>query len=387
MPEFAATPGAVASFFDALRTGRGRLYLRPAAFVWGAEAEGCVASGHALRLVGGHLAFGLGEIIVRRGGGDAVSIIAPVASILEWRRGTDHPFVSKFDNWFAALTRPRPPVGGIPVHSGRARDTAVMGIVNVTPDSFSDGGLWFQPDAAIQHGEALLEAGAQVLDVGGESTRPGAAAVAAAEELRRVIPVVRALAQFGATVCIDTRNAAVMEAALEAGAKIINDVSALTHDPRSLEVAAKSGVPVILMHMQGTPETMQKDPRYDNAPLDVFDYLETRIGACEKAGIDRARIVVDPGIGFGKTRVHNAEILSHIGLYQGLGCAVMIGVSRKSFIAGTGAADSPDERLPGSLAAGLAAVARGVQMLRVHDVAETRQALAVWDLVQGAGIG
>ena len=387
MPEFAATPGAVASFFDALDTGRGRLYLRPAAIVSGGEAEGCVASGHALPLAGGHLAFGLSEIIVRRGGGDAVSVLAPVASILEWRRDADHPLVSEFDTRLAALTQPRPPIGGIPVQSGRARDIALMGIVNVTPDSFSDGGLWFQPDAAIQRGEALVEAGAQVLDVGGESTRPGAAPVPAEEELRRVIPVVRGLARFGAAVSVDTRNAAVMEAALAEGAKIINDVSALTHDSRSLEVAAKSGAPVILMHMQGTPETMQKNPRYENAALDVFDYLESRIGTCEKAGIGRGRIVVDPGIGFGKTREHNAEILKNIGLYQGLGCAVMIGVSRKSFIAGTAGGETPEQRLPGSLAAGLAAVARGVQMLRVHDVAETRQALAVWDLVQDAGTG
>ncbi len=386
MPDFAATPGAVASFFESLGPARGRLYLRPAAIIAGREAEGWLAAGRAWRLAGGHLAFGLCEIIVRRGARDAASLIAPVASLLEWRQGADHPLMAEFDARLAALTRPRPPLGGVAVQSGRGRDVALMGIVNVTPDSFSDGGLWFQPEAAVHHGEALLEAGAQVLDVGGESTRPGAAPVPLEEELRRVTPVVRALTRLGATVSIDTRNAAVMEAALVEGAKIINDVSALTHDARSLEVAAKSGAPVVLMHMQGTPETMQENPRYDNAPLDIFDYLEARIAACEKAGIARARIVVDPGIGFGKTREHNAEILAHIALYQGLGCAVMIGVSRKSFVAGAAGGASPDKRLAGSLAAALAAVARGVQMLRVHDVAETRQALAVWDAAQGAGM-
>lgn len=382
MPEFAATPGAVASFFDSLRADGGRLYLRPAAIVSGADAEGPIASGRAARLAGGNLAFALCEIIVRSGG-DAASVIAPVTSILEWRQGADHPLAAEFDARFAALTGPRPPIGGISIQSGRGRDIALMGIVNVTPDSFSDGGLWLEPDAAARHGEALLNAGAQILDVGGESTRPGAAPVPPEEELRRVTPVVRALARLGAPVSIDTRNAAVMEAALAVGAKIINDVSALTHDARSLEVAAKSGAPVILMHMQGTPETMQKNPQYENAALDVFDYLEARVAACEKAGIARTQIIVDPGIGFGKTREHNAEILSHVALYQGLGCAVMIGVSRKSFVAGAAGGDSPDQRLAGSLAAGLAAVARGVQILRVHDVAETRQALAVWDAVQG----
>jgi len=384
MAEYAATPGAVASFFDGLRTGRGRLYLRPAAVLSGIEAHGCIVSGNAAHLAGGQLAFGLCEIIVRRGGHDAASIIAPLALLLEWRKSANHPLVPEFDSRFTALTRSRPPVGGIRVQSGGSGGVALMGVVNVTPDSFSDGGLWFQPDAAIHHGEAMLAAGAQVLDVGGESTRPGAAPVAADEELRRVIPVVRGLAKLGAIVSIDTRNASVMEAALSEGARIINDVSALTGDPRSLDVAAKTGAPVVLMHMQGTPETMQTNPQYDNAPLDVFDYLETRIAACEKAGIEREKIIVDPGIGFGKTKEHNAEILRNVGVFHGLGCAIMIGVSRKSFIANAGSSEPPEKRLPGSLGAGLAAVGQGVQMLRVHDVAETRQALAVWDAVHGA---
>jgi dihydropteroate synthase len=258
-----------------------------------------------------------------------------------------------------------------------------MGIVNVTPDSFSDGGLRLEAEAAIAHGAAMAQAGAQIVDVGGESTRPGAAPVPVEEELRRVLPVVRALAKMGAAVSIDTRHAAVMEAALAEGACVINDVSALTADRDSLSVAARSGAGIALMHMQGEPATMQDNPAYEDAALDVYDYLESRIGACERAGLGRERIVVDPGIGFGKTKRHNAEILGGLAMFHGLGCGILLGVSRKSFVAGASGGETPEKRLPGSLAAALDAVGQGVQILRVHDVAETRQALAVWDAVRG----
>lgn len=253
----------------------------------------------------------------------------------------------------------------------------VMGIVNVTPDSFSDGGDCLDTGVAIARGFAMLEAGAGIIDVGGESTRPGAMPVPFDEEIRRVIPVIRALANAGAAVSVDTRYAAVMEAAVGAGASIINDVSAL-RGSGSLEMAARLGKPVILMHMQGDPESMQCAPAYDCCSLDVFDALEERVAACRRAGIALRDICVDPGIGFGKSVRHNADILGHLGLYHGLGCTVALGVSRKSFVSHvTGVAD-PAKRLPGSLALTVTGWEHGVNIVRVHDVAETVQARDAW---------
>jgi dihydropteroate synthase len=260
-----------------------------------------------------------------------------------------------------------------------------MGIVNVTPDSFSDGGDHAGTDA-VAHGRAMLEAGADILDVGGESTRPGATPVEPEEEIRRIEPVVRGLAALGAVVSIDTCHAATMACALAAGARIINDVTALAGDPDSLGVAARSTAPVVLMHMKGKPQTMQNDPVYDCAPLDVLEYLEARIVACAAAGIPPGRIVVDPGIGFGKRLRHNLQILARLSLLHLTGCPILLGASRKSFIASTVArGERPKQRLPGSLAAELQALDQGVQILRVHDVAETWQAVQVWRGIGEAG--
>jgi len=267
--------------------------------------------------------------------------------------------------------------------AGLSLDTPrILGIINVTPDSFSDGGEVLAADDAIDRGRAMLEAGADILDVGGESTRPGAAPVAIDDEIARVVPVVQALADSGALVSIDTRRAPVMQAAIEAGAKIINDVTALTHDPDSLELAAASGLPVILMHMLGEPGTMQDNPQYDDAAQDVFDCLKDGVAACIGAGIDRGRIAVDPGIGFGKTLDHNLEILARLDIYRDIGCPVLLGASRKTFIGNLSDDAPPKNRLGGSLAAVLAAAARGVRLFRVHDVAETRQALTVWQAIE-----
>lgn len=260
-----------------------------------------------------------------------------------------------------------------------------MGIVNVTPDSFSDGGLAFAPADAVKRGLDLAADGADIIDIGGESTRPGAAPVPLDEELRRVLPVVEALAGEGVVVSIDTRKAAVMEAARRAGAAIVNDVTALTGDPRSLDVAAASGVCVILMHMSGEPQDMQDDPRYADAPREVFEYLAGRVDACLAAGIPRRRIALDPGIGFGKTPRHNAEILGRLDLYRDLGCPLALGVSRKSFIGAFSRGAPPERRLGGSLAAVLAGVAGGADILRVHDVFETRQALDIWRAIGPPG--
>jgi dihydropteroate synthase len=258
-----------------------------------------------------------------------------------------------------------------------------MGIVNVTPDSFSDGGRHASAAAAIAHGEALVAAGADILDIGGESTRPGSDPVPEAEELRRVLPVIEGLAGQGAVLSIDTSKAAVMAAATKAGAAVVNDVRALEADPRSLDAAAASGAHVVLMHCLGEPKTMQVAPHYDHVALDVFDYLAGRIEACEAAGIPRAKIAVDPGIGFGKTQEHNLKLLRALALYQSLGCPVLFGVSRKSFLGRISGVAEPDRRLPASLAAALAGLDAGADILRVHDVAETVQAVAVWRAMKG----
>jgi dihydropteroate synthase len=257
----------------------------------------------------------------------------------------------------------------------------IMGIVNVTPDSFSDGGEAFRVADALARGRAMLAAGADILDIGGESTRPGAEPVSVSEELDRVLPVIEALAADGALVSIDSRRAAVMRAAIGAGARIVNDVTALTGDPEALETVAGTDADLVLMHMQGEPQTMQANPTYEDAPAEIRDYLAARIETCEAAGIERGRIAVDPGIGFGKTLDHNLEILSRLDELHALGCPVVLGASRKTFIGRLSGVDEAAKRAPGSIAAALAARALGVQIFRVHDVAETRQALDVWEAI------
>ena len=270
----------------------------------------------------------------------------------------------------SALTAPRAPVMGV----GLDRPS-VMGIVNATPDSFSDGGTY----DGIAHGRALIAQGADVLDIGGESTRPGAADVTEAEEIARVVPVIAALRDK--PISVDTRKAQVARAALDAGAGLVNDVSGFDFDPALAQLGASTGVPVCLMHAQGVPATMQDQPSYDDVLLDVYDALAARIARAEAAGIPRARILVDPGIGFGKTLDHNLAILNRISLFHGLGCAILLGVSRKRFIGEVAAEPTPRERMPGTLGVTLASVGQGVQMHRVHDVAATVQGLAVWRAV------
>ncbi len=253
----------------------------------------------------------------------------------------------------------------------------LMGIVNVTPDSFSDGGLFLDPDAAIAHGRELAAAGADMLDVGGESTRPGAAAVAEAEELERVGPVVAALTGPGGAgipVSIDTAKAAVAEAALDAGAEIVNDVTALRFDPELAGLCAERGCTVVLMHMQGDPRTMQDDPRYGDVVDDVRAFLAERIAAAVAAGVDERRIWVDPGIGFGKTVEHNLELLRRLGELRELGRPIVIGTSRKRFLGALTGREVGD-RLGGTIASNVLALGAGADVFRVHDVAELRQAL------------
>lgn len=337
-------------------------YLEPLGFLDAGTAAAAIAAGAALPF-GADRAFTAARLFCRH---DDDTVEQQVLTAEEIGRQADPAMQARL----ARLARPVGPV-------------RIMGVVNVTPDSFSDGGRWFGQDAAIEHGLALAKAGAQILDVGGESTRPGALAVTAQDEIARIVGVVRGLAAQGLTVSVDTRNARTMAAALEAGARIVNDVTALRHDPEAMRVVAAAGCPVVLMHSQGDPRTMQLDPRYRRACLDVFDHLEERVAACEAAGISRDRITLDPGLGFGKRAQHSLDVLQHLALLRTLGCEILVGASRKSMIAHVMADKelAPSARVPGSLALALAGVQRGASIARVHDVAETRQALALFQAV------
>lgn len=281
------------------------------------------------------------------------------------------------DDILARLTASRAPVAGRDMS-----DVTLMGILNVTPDSFSDGGRYLDPEAAVAQARHMISEGAGLIDIGGESTRPGASAVPSEEEIRRVAGPITALADgLDTPISIDTRKASVAEAALTAGATLVNDVSGFTHDPKLAELCANRAVPVCVMHAQGDPQTMQDDPHYEDVRLDVYDFLSGRITALEAAGIARERIIVDPGIGFGKTLHHNLKLLSDISLFHGLGCPILLGASRKRFIGTITGADAADTRVMGSVAVALHAAAQGVQIMRVHDVGETRQALAMWQAI------
>jgi dihydropteroate synthase len=276
------------------------------------------------------------------------------------------------------VTAPRPGMAGIPAERFASGRPILMGIVNVTPDSFSDGGLFDQKEPAVNHAAELIAAGAEIVDIGGESTRPGSDTVATEDELARVVPVLEELRGVKSLISIDTRKAAVARAAAEQGATIFNDVSALTFDADSLAAAAETGMAVVLMHAQGEPKTMQDNPTYEDVALEVYDYLAARIADVTDAGIPKERIIVDPGVGFGKNIDHNLDLLAHLSLFHGLGVPVLVGASRKRFIEGVIGEKNPRNREPGSQAIAIASAAQGVQIVRVHDVAATRQALEVW---------
>jgi dihydropteroate synthase len=258
----------------------------------------------------------------------------------------------------------------------------IMGIVNVTPDSFSDGGRFASTAAAVARARALLEEGADMLDVGGESTRPGAPPVALDEERRRVLPVVTALADCGAPVSVDTQKPELMQEAIGAGASMVNDVNALAA-PGAFEAVAATTAAVCLMHKLGDPRTMQQDPRYDDVVREVRDFLASRVAAAERSGIGRERIVIDPGFGFGKTLEHNLALLHHLGKLAALGVPVLAGLSRKSMLGKITGRDV-DERIYAGVAAALIAVGNGAAIIRAHDVAATRDAFAVWQAVRKA---
>ena len=345
------------------------MYLRPIAFI----DTPVGFDGQCARLAGGLVWFSAVELL-RRG---APSRLYPVERIGDARDASGD--TARFDRLWQALTAPRAPVGGI-----RQDAPSVVGILNVTPDSFSDGGAHAEPGAAVDAAQRMLAAGAVLIDVGAESTRPGAEPLWQGDEIARLEPVLAGLG--GAPLSVDTRKAEVAAVALKAGARIVNDVSALTYDPQMAALAAASGAAVVLMHHQGDPRTMQDDPRYDDVLLDVFDWLEARIGAAVAAGISRDRIVVDPGIGFGKTLRHNLALLNGLALFHGLGCPVMLGASRKRFIGALSGVEHAADRVAGSLAVMQAGLAQGVQLFRVHDVAESVQALRVWRGLRDAAL-
>ena len=333
-------------------------WLHPLGLLSGPAAFRAIGEGQALPLQGGDLAFSLARLVED---GREIATLPVAALPEEW--GDEIEAVTARPAPFAGIAASRP---------------LVMGILNITPDSFSDGGRHFDASAAIAAGHAMLEAGADILDVGGESTRPGASPVPPEEEIARVIPVVRELAK-AVPISIDTRHAATMQAALEAGAEIINDVTALRHDPAAVDFLARTQTPIILMHMPGTdPREMQAKADYADVVLEVARFLRDRVATLEALGIARARIAIDPGIGFGKSMAHNLALIEALPILAQIGYPIMLGASRKRFIGTLSGVEAAEDRLAGSLAVALAGVARGAAILRVHDVADTIQALAVW---------
>jgi len=340
--------------------------LRPTAFVDSPFGH----DGKVARLAGGLNWFAAVELLRvegnRRVGTELVSV-----------EGIESRFDDDLSAQWQAITAPRPPLQ-LGERTIRLDQPQVMGIVNVTPDSFSDGGQFADASAAALAGAEMASQGAAIVDVGGESTRPGASPVWEGDEIERVVPVVRQLTNGGAAVSIDTRKADVMTAAIEAGARLINDVSALTFDGRAAGIVAASSVPVVLMHHQGAPETMQLDPRYDDVLVEVYQWLAERIEAAEMSGIRRERILIDPGFGFGKNVGHNLELMNGLALFHSLGCPIVVGASRKRTVGALAGEAPADKRLGGSIAFALKAVEQGAQIVRVHDVYETVQALKVW---------
>lgn len=357
------------------RRGRSaRIYLRPTGFVESPFGY----DGQMLRLAGGMLWFAHVEAIAADDNGRFATALVPVERVEDFIDSLPEPQSGAAKLQLERLTAPRAALR-LGERVVRLDQPQVMAILNVTPDSFSDGrGLDMEPDAAAERAVRMAEAGAAIVDIGGESTRPGARVVWEGDEIARVRPVLEKLRHAGLALSIDTRKGQVMEAALSAGAHLVNDVAALTWDEEALRVAAGASCPVVLMHHQGNPATMQQDPHYRDALLDVYDWLEARIAAVVAAGVARERLLIDPGIGFGKTLRHNLQILNGLALFHALGLPVVLGASRKRTIGALSNEAPVEQRLGGSIALALTGARAGVQILRVHDVFETVQALRIW---------
>ena len=354
-----------------------QLYIRPIALADSPQSE----EGDAVRLAGG-LAYASRFAVIEREQGKIVSRRRFSARELEAALPSlPEAAAAQWDN----LRRVHPPLqlGERTVQLGQPQ---IIGILNVTPDSFSDGGKATDPRVANVRAGIMLEAGAAIVDVGGESTRPGAEPVWEGDEAARVLPAIAHLAKSGAAISIDTRKPAVMEEALKAGARMINDVSALRHDPRSPAFVASAGVPVVLMHAPGKGEDLHSEGQYSDVVLDVFDWLAERRDAALAAGVAREHIVLDPGIGFGKSVAENLALMNALPLFHALGQPLLVGASRKRTIGALSNEAPPDKRLGGSLMLAIKAMDAGVQLLRVHDVAETVQARDVWRGLRDAAL-
>ena len=357
----------LADFLNQIPDGSS-FYVRPVGFISGPQAEGTDA-----RPYRGSGRFFAGFVLSVRTGSAIHSLYVGCAEFADAENsGSKHTI----EQQLAGLAVPHAPIA---LRNGQQlvfNRPLIMGVLNVTPDSFSDGGKFVDVNTAVRHARAMAAAGADIIDIGGESTRPGATPVWEGEEADRVVPVIEAMADEDIALSIDSRNAAVMEKAIEAGAHIINDVSALTHDPESLELAARLDVPVVLMHAQGDPRNMQDNPHYDHVVLDIHDYLSERIAACEAAGIKKSNIIVDPGIGFGKRVMRdNMDLINGLMTYQSLGCPVLLGASRKRFIGAITGVEAAEDRIAGSLAAAIMGAEAGANIIRVHDVRETVEAI------------
>lgn len=359
-----------------------KIYLRPTCFVENPQRH----EGECLRLAGTMLWFSQIEYVAR----DGTSTQRHLVPVREW------------DAFAAALPQTARARCALLLqriialrnalqmgaHIIRLDAPQVMAIINTTPDSFSDGGKNLDPEIAAETAAAMLRAGASIIDIGGESTRPNAPLIGEGEELDRVVPLIRKLAKAGAAISIDTRKASVMEGALQAGATMINDISALLYDERALEVARNSNAPVVLMHAPSQGADPHKEGTYDDVVYDVFDWLEQRVSEVEAAGMSRDKILVDPGIGFGKSLADNLAIINNLAIYHGLGCALLFGASRKRLIGALSNAEDAKDRLGGSIFLAMKAVEQGAHIVRVHDAAETVQAIQVWrGLRDAAGVG
>ena len=359
-----------------------RLYLRPIAFAESPQSE----EGAAVRLAGGLVYASRFAVIVREDGRIVSRTRVGADDTAEAFATLPDDLASQAEGQWANLRLAHPPLE-CGARTIRLDQPQVMGILNVTPDSFSDGGKFLDnPEEANAHASAMLGAGAALVDVGGESTRPGAAAVWEGDELKRVVPMVERLVASGAAVSIDSRRASVIEAALAAGAQIVNDVSAMRHDPRSAELVARAGVPVVLMHAPGDASDLHANGRYTDIVLDVFDWLAERRDAAIAAGIARDRIILDPGIGFGKTLAENLSLLNALPLFHALGQPLLVGASRKRIIGALSHEAPAHKRVGGSLLLAAMAMDAGIQLLRVHDVAETVQARDVWRGLRDAAL-
>ncbi|MGV3511728.1 MAG: dihydropteroate synthase [Novosphingobium sp.] len=358
------------------------VYIRPIALCDSPQTE----EGAAIRLGGGLVYASRFAVIVREGGKvtsrqrfGVADLPAAINSLPDAQAAVA---AEQWDN----LRRTHAPIT-CGQRILRLDQPVVMGILNVTPDSFSDGGKFLdKPDAALEHAHAMLSAGAGLIDVGGESTRPGAAAVWEGDEVKRVVPVIEQLAAAGAAISIDSRRSSVIEAALAAGAHIVNDVSAMRHDARTAEIVARSGAPVVLMHAPGSDGDLHAEGNYSDVVLDVFDALRERRDAALAAGIAREKILLDPGIGFGKSLAENLALINALPLFHALGQPILFGASRKRMIGALSNEAPAHQRMPGSIMLALKAMDAGCQMVRVHDVAETVQAMHLWRGLRDAAL-